>query len=104
MGYYTDYEIKVIGGSVDNTVFISKFKEVTGYPIGGDFCFTGKWYNYHKDMLQLSELFSCTTFKFSCIGEDRGDEWCIYYKNGKFQNAELRICKTMDNFDESKLK
>jgi len=105
MGYYTDYEIEVIDDSVDINVFINEFEKVTGYNIDSTLELNcEKWYSNHGDMLRLSKIFPDAIFKVSGVGEERGDEWVRYYKDGKSQNANIRLVRVMDDFDERKLK
>jgi hypothetical protein len=54
----------------------------------GDSC---KWYDYKKDMLELSNQFPSVLFTLSGEGEESGDIWKHYFLGGKSQrcNAEL---------------
>lgn len=42
-----------------------------------------KWYDNDDDMLELSRKFPDTIFKLHGNGEEAGDVWDSYYKNGK---------------------
>lgn len=41
-----------------------------------------KWYDYNYDMIHLSQCHLNTTFILTGIGEDAGDVWKRYYKDG----------------------
>ena len=61
-----------------------------------------KWYEYHEEMIELSKRFPETIFCLYGNGEETGDTWYKYYKNGKSQYCPAKI--TYDEYDESKLK
>ena len=73
---------------------------VTDFQLDADDVF--KWYEHNGEMLELSEQFPETVFCLSGKGEESGDLWKSYYKNGKMQYCPARI--VFDEFDESKLK
>ena len=108
MGYYTDYKLKV--DTNDDTVLgqiAENLDEITSYDWedlgGGEFILDGaKWYNSDKDMLEVSKLHPTVLFTLYGEGEENGDLWITYYKNGKKQHCEAII--TYDEFDEEKLK
>lgn len=59
------------------------------------------WYNYENEMKELSKKFPEALFKLHGEGEENGDIWDKYFKNGKMQ-----VCKaamTIPPYDESKL-
>jgi len=60
------------------------------------------WYNYQDDLKEFSKNFPTMIFKLNGEGEENGDIWEAYFKNGKMQLCEARI--TFDKYDESKLK
>lgn len=60
-----------------------------------------KWYEHHEEMLELSKQFPETIFCLYGNGEENGDTWYQYYKNGKSQYCPAKI--TYDEYDESKL-
>ena len=53
-------------------------------------------------MKEFSTKFPNTIFIVEGQGEDQSDRWMEYWKNGKSQNAYLRV--EYDEFDEDKLK
>jgi hypothetical protein len=60
-----------------------------------------KWYDWHEHCLEVSKQFPNELFEVYGVGEESGDLWKCYFKNGKSQTCEAKI--TYDNFDKSKL-
>lgn len=60
-----------------------------------------KWYEHEEDMLNLSIQFPNVIFILKGEGEEAGDIWYKYFKDGKLQQAPGKI--TFDEYDESKL-
>jgi hypothetical protein len=52
-------------------------------------------------MRKVSKHYPDLVFKLSGEGEESGDVWVEYYKNGKMQRCSTKI--TFDEYDESKL-
>lgn len=67
----------------------------------GEYVESVKWYEHERDMLKLSKDFPNVIFILKGEGEDAGDIWYKYFKNGKVQRAPGKI--TFDEYDESKL-
>jgi len=61
-----------------------------------------KWYNHEDDLVKFSQKYPSIIFTLSGVGEEPGDVWEKYFKNGKKQIAKATIM--IDPFDESKLK
>ena len=55
-------------------------------------------------MISISKKFPEVLFTLSGEGEESGDIWMKYFKNGKVQNANTKVTISHDPFDESKLK
>lgn len=113
MGYYTSFELDVIGegtynveikGAVDeNGNPIKAFRSVpydvedmkneiandVGYSyMWGD---TIKWYAHEADMKVFSKKYPEVVFVLEGKGEEPGDLWKKYFKNGKMQAAYAEI-------------
>ena len=92
MGYYSRFEISQPEKPVEDTEAL--FKSLTEISGGYTFDDEGnsednyKWYDYQKDMAQLSKLHPDTVFKVHREGEEAGDIEDTYYKNGKLVHTE----------------
>lgn len=121
MGYETRYRLEVetvkvkkeVKGIDANgqpaTVFVEEYidaekiqreiSDLSGYQyLWSDMC---KWYDHEKDMRNISRKYKDVLLKLSGEGEESGDLWVKYFKNGKMQTCKARI--EYDPFDEKKL-
>lgn len=122
MGYYTTYDLEVEATEVKVPIhaydadgnpvtvykhsyyeasdFIKEIEDLTGYSdnIFGD---SVKWYDHEKDMRTISRKYPEVTFILSGEGEESGDIWKKYFKNGRMFVAKARI--VFPEYDESKL-
>lgn len=98
MGYYTTFNLEVIGHTeIDHEEEINnEFHD--GYSVFDD---SAKWYDYQDDMKKYSLKYPDLVFKLEGQGEQNDDMWIAYFKNGKMQECPAVI--TFDDFDESKL-
>lgn len=60
-----------------------------------------KWYECDDDMLELSKKYPDVIFTLAGEGEESGDLWRTYYRNGKMQHAQAIIA--FESFDPEKL-
>lgn len=100
MGYYTRFELEIIEGNDNITDYAKEIGEISGY--GDVFDDEHKWYDCESDMKKISLKHPNTVFKISGEGEEQGDIWNRYFKNGKCQYSRAKI--VFDGFDESQLK
>ena len=102
MGYSTKYAVSQIEEFFDNKEINEHLCRISDYSV--DF-FHGepncKWYDHEKDMKLLSQIYPETTFLLEGEGEESGDIWRKYFKNGKMQVCKAEI--VFPAFDESKL-
>lgn len=105
MGYYTRFKLSMFIYQDEKTSkkyndVVEKIKEVSGYsnPFGEEV----KWYDWEEDMKKVSLQFSDIVLILEGEGEESGDIWRAYFKNGKYQYCPAEI--TFDEFDETKLK
>lgn len=61
-----------------------------------------KWYDHEEHMKEISKLYPGVIFKLHGEGEESGDVWYKYFKDGKMQDCPARL--TFDEYDENKLK
>ncbi|WP_339273795.1 hypothetical protein MKY59_21615 [Paenibacillus sp. FSL W8-0426] len=100
MGYYTDYKLSFTPKSAEIKSAIED-DENLAFAVGeqSDSC---KWYEHEEDMRAFSKRFPDVLFELTGEGEESGDLWRKYFKNGKMQNCSAII--TYEPFDESKLR
>ena len=61
-----------------------------------------EWYDHEKDMRSFSRSYPDVLFILSGEGEDSGDLWRAYFKNGKMQRVAAKI--VYDKFNAGQLK
>lgn len=104
MGYYTDYEIGLENGVVSDEAFRIGIESV-GCSYGQLSLYETmnlKWYDHEKDMKAVSKLFPEVTFRLQGDGEETGDNWRMYFKDGKTCTIRAKII--YDKYGESLLK
>lgn len=99
MGYYTDFNFENNPDEV-----IEEINKISGYgdePETTEY-YERKWYSWEEDMRKVSKKFPDVIIHLEGNGEEQGDQWKAYFKNGKAQvvHAEIKFAP----FDESKLK
>lgn len=102
MGYYTNYTLSATQGYENQEEIEEKLEEISGYSIEFGWNDSCKWYDHENDMKALSLLYPETTFLLEGEGEESGDIWQKYFKNGKVQTCRAEI--VFPQFDESKMK
>jgi hypothetical protein len=93
MGYYTNYTL-----TTDSYVDLKYLLDAeTGYDweyfrSENKYFLDGvKWYSNHEDMIKISKKCPSCLFTLHGEGEESGDLWYTYYKNGEFQEAKAVI-------------
>jgi hypothetical protein len=95
MGYYTNFQLTVFEGTADMDAVRIALGHVMGLPSeespfenDGDCITTAdslKWYDHDDDCAEMSTQFPNVVFKLHGEGEETGDLWDAYYKDGKCQ-------------------
>lgn len=109
MGYYTTYRLTL---ESDPSNQKEEINELITKGHEDYFCYgimegidedneAAKWYDSDTDMMRLSKKYPEVVFLLEAKGEDSGDLWQEYWKNGSYQRCNAII--TYDKFDESKL-
>jgi hypothetical protein len=93
MGYYTQHSVQ----ADDRLTHISSIEKKYDFMQG----VKTKWYHRQEDMRAYSKWYPMTLFKVTGDGEDHGDFWVEYYKDGKMQRCPGKI--TYDPYDEDLL-
>lgn len=105
MGYYTDYELKVHEGDKTISEILAVEKDFRGLEHAidenGYTVDCAKWYEHEDDMEELSLKYPDIVFALYGTGEESGDLWCKYFKNGKIQQGRTEI--VFQEFDEKLL-
>lgn len=115
MGYYTRYDLSIYTSHRDKiydhnaiAAINHEFAEITNGTFDLShlsdaeiesetfledviFCDIHKWYDHEDDMLALSKKFPDYIFELYGEGEEQGDMWIKYFKNGKYQFAPASI-------------
>lgn len=99
MGYYTDFNFENNKPEV-----IDAIHETTGYCESGSegFYSDAKWYDWQNHLKIVSKKFPEELIRIEGEGEESGDIWKAYFKNGKMQYTEAKL--VFEEFDEAKLK
>jgi len=100
MGYYTTFKLEIIEGNDNVTDYAKEIGECSGY--GHLFDDQHKWYDCEDDMKKISLNHPNTVFKISGEGEESGDIWSRYFKNGKCQYVKAQI--VVGQYNENNLK
>lgn len=112
MGYYTNFSLSIHEGSVDlEAVHIALDLIMDCIPSESMFYNDGlaiftqddtKWYDHDEDCAKLSLSFPDVVFVLHGEGEETGDLWNSYYKNGQCQICRVQL--SYPPFDVTKLK
>ena len=111
MGYYTSYKLTIhepssYVGFITEKVVIEGFRKASdgaNYSLteDGNTAQSTKWYDHEEDLCRFSRMHPEIVFKLRGDGEESGDQWFLYVKNGKSQRCKAKI--TFEDYDEQKL-
>lgn len=87
MGYYTQYELAVENGDLEE-IEEAITKKYDGYNPFGD---STKWYNYEDHCRLVSLDFPSATIIISGVGEEQPDMWKHWFRNGKHKKCVAEI-------------
>lgn len=100
MGYYTRHELTIVsGGEEEDIDYEKEISELANYVS----CFDDvvKWYNHKNDMIKYSKRYPDTLFLIEGFGEEDGDIWKHWFKNGKSFYSRAKL--VFEELEESKL-
>lgn len=94
MCYLTSYDLVVVGGTKPNDNYIREVNEIAGEEkltelSKSPYAEWVIWYEHDDDMMEMSRRYPELTFVLTGAGENPGDEWKKYYKNGKCKPSNL---------------
>jgi hypothetical protein len=107
MGYITNFTLTVtpdpseelndeLTGDKNSGSYIGYFDQyMNGYYL------SGKWYDHTEDMIALSLRYPEYVFQLEGDGEETGDHWVMYFRNGQYYTVQLSV--QIPLFDPSKL-
>lgn len=112
MGYQTSHELLVLKrdnqklvpfDSMDIIAELREFSEEADYALddSGETNESCKWYDHEKELREFSTRYPDLIFKLHGEGEESGDLWDEWYKDGKMQKCKAII--TYPDFNQSKL-
>ena len=92
MAYYTDFEAEAHGPDADSALYALK---VSAYDFDDweedNRLMDAKWYSWESDLTRTSIEFPEVLFTLDGFGEDRGDIWRAWAKNGKVETTIATI-------------
>jgi hypothetical protein len=103
MGYYTSYDLEIVEGEEELIELLREECDEAGYAIcsSGDTKDDCSWYEHDQDLKAFSLKHPEALFKLSGEGEEAGDLWLKYFRNGKVQVCNAKIA--YDDFNEDLL-
>lgn len=106
MGYQTNFELEVIDGDMTVAEVLSENEDFEGIDYAldenGETSGAVKWYSHEADMTALSAKYPEITFLLSGEGEEQGDVWRKYFRNGKSRSIYAKL--TFPEFYANSLK
>lgn len=97
MGYCTAYKLGVQGSAPDElqrlVADLKARSESAEYALNddGSTCESCKWYDHENELRKFSKTAPTRVFVLSGWGEDSGDIWRKYFRDGKCQVAKAEI-------------
>jgi hypothetical protein len=103
MGYYTSYKLSMVEGDDELINIFRKECDGANYALDewGDSNDSCKWYDSKKDIIEFSKKYTDAIFLLEGEGEENGDLWKLYVKDGHTQECKAKM--VYPEFDKSKL-
>lgn len=103
MGYYTDFKITVKGKQQDEEEFTEYLDKKTGYYVDyydGIFHIQeAKWYDWEKDMIEVSKEHPENLFQVDGEGEESGDIWRCFFHRGIKERVQVETVYSESNLE-----
>ena len=106
MGYYTQYsfEVKFTDGTSDEEVIadLRDTNDNAEYAINADGSTKEecKWYDHVAELKEFSKRYPSAVLALAGEGEEGGDLWVKYFRNGKCQKCPAQIVYSPFNPDK----
>lgn len=106
MGYQTNFILTIVPKKIPRALEEVLEDKFYFYKSGDVWNADSKWYQYNSDMIDLSVSFPKHKFILEGSGEENGDIWISFYKNGKSERrvAEVVLDKSYPTWMTSKEK
>ena len=103
MSRYGNFEILIAGLDVNKyDSLLDILLNTTSYVFHEDFVLMDRtWENWMENMISISKQYQNALFTLIRVDYEDDETTRVYFKNGKFQNANVRV--VFDEFDEGKL-
>ncbi len=103
MGYCTKFKLEMRPACQELLPLIRREYSELSYAINnqGNTIRSISWSDHEDDLLSISRKYPDILFTLSGEGEDKGDLWKKYFKNGLVQTTHAEII--YESFDENKL-
>jgi len=105
MGYYTSYKLDLDDVEQPGSIIeeLRESSEGAEYALeaNGDTGSSTKWYEWEEEMTEFSKKHRGVLFALSGEGEESGDIWKCYFRNGQSQLAKAEII--IAEFDPGKM-
>ncbi|QAY08764.1 hypothetical protein SEA_GENIE2_106 [Streptomyces phage Genie2] len=107
MGYYTRYQLEIVTDSerakdlidaADSVIIPGSYELSLSRLLNGNYD-TMKWYDWESDMAALSRDWPNVLFAISGEGEEPGDLWKAWVRNGKVIKVQGRITYDVPDLD-----
>jgi hypothetical protein len=94
---------EIVLAGIEASIKLPNVHEIIKKHLGYDpFVKSCKWYNHEVDMRIISKEYPDVVFELHGEGEQAGDMWIKYFKNGLCQVANAII--SFDKYDATKLR
>ena len=96
MGYYTKFDLSILN---DNNYLLDEILENNK---DLQYCLDEecKWYEHRDDMIKISLNHKDKIFRLEGNGEEDGDLWVEFYKNGEWRYFKSEIVITHKEYNE----
>ena len=103
MGYLTCFDFELLEGSEDKFQdFLKELSIESKYSeIKNGYLYDAKWYDWERDLIQVSSEFPEVFITVDGDGEESDDIWRAFIKDGAIQFAAARI--VYDEYDPAKM-
>jgi len=90
MGYYTDFTITTDSNAIITDLIRTALGEISGHDFE-DGNVNAKWYDHEDHITQVSRQFPLVLITVDGEGEESGDMWRLYARNGEFEKVEAKV-------------